>query len=92
MSLGQTQFLLRCIQGFVCQSKKFAFCLGDSGGRPKSFNQMMTHFDEFEEFILSVEERHRRIWTWGAGLDQKGNVVTRGRSWGPKGKWWWDGG
>lgn len=79
MSLGKTQFLLRFIKGFVCLTKKFGFCLGDSGDVPKNFNQVMIQFDEFEKFLLSVEERDWRIWTLRAGLYQKVNVVIHGR-------------
>lgn len=61
---------IRFIKGFVCQTKKFGFCLSDSGDVPKNFNQVMIHFDEFEKFILSVEERDEDLDIGGRALSE----------------------
>lgn len=57
------------------------FCLGNNSGILKNLIRVVTQFDEFEKFILSVEERDWRIWTldWGQESSQKVNVFTQGR-------------
>lgn len=84
MSQGKTQFLLRFIKGFVCQTKKFGFCLGGSGDVPKNFNQVMVHFDEFEKFILSMEERDEDLDIEGRTLSEGSCGHSRKKAGGPE--------